>query len=163
MSSCLMKCPRSTCRSASRISVSKDSRVGDWWHAIYCSLPGASWARDYQHDLARGTATRRGQTSTTEEHRDISRKSSVRPCALCGKRPLPTPRLQHMRFVDPGNGQPLHRTYQILADFEQYFRILIMRSGLHNGLGPLLGFLRIGESGGIFHEDAGAYENGFCS
>ena len=36
-----------------------------------------------------------------------------------------------------------------------------MRGGLDDGSGALGGFFGVGEGGGVFHEDAGAYEDGF--
>jgi hypothetical protein len=32
--------------------------------------------------------------------------------------PLPSPRLQHLRFVQPRHGQSLHRALQVFADFK---------------------------------------------
>ena len=69
-----------------------------------------------------------------------NRRSQV--LAECRVLPLPSSRLQHVRFVDPKHCETLHRTLQIFADFQQNLEIVEMRRHFHNRPRPLLRFSR---------------------
>src|ERR1700693_3460246 len=66
-----------------------------------------------------------------------------------------------MGFIQSSDCEPLYRSRQLFADFQKYFRVVEVRGGFDDGAGALFGFYGVGEGGGVFHEDAAAYEDGF--